>query len=81
MRALMFAVAIAGIAVAVPAAAQDANRISASSIGRGMSSRKSNVAPSKSDSWEEDILGTGLWRKARPSISTSARRCRPASGI
>ncbi len=65
MRALMFAVAIAGIAVAVPAAAQDAKQDFRLVNRTGYELKEVYVAPSKSDSWEEDILGTGTLEEGK----------------
>jgi hypothetical protein len=65
MRALMFALAIAGIAVAVPAAAQDAKQDFRLVNRTGYELKEVYVAPSKSDSWEEDILGTGTLEEGK----------------
>src|SRR5882762_2110715 len=65
MRALMFAVAIAGVAVAVPAVAQDAKQDFRLVNRTGYELKEVYVAPSKSDSWEEDILGTGTLEEGK----------------
>jgi len=61
----MFAVAIAGIAVAVPAAAQDAKQDFRLVNRTGYELKEVYVAPSKSESWEEDILGTGTLEEGK----------------
>ena len=61
MRTLLFGtVAAIGLAAALPAAAQDAKQDFTLVNKTGYELKEVYVAPTKSNSWEEDIMGQGV---------------------
>jgi hypothetical protein len=60
MRTLLFgSLAVVGLALATPASAQDAKQDFTLVNRTGYELKEVYVAPTKSDNWEEDILGQG----------------------